>query len=247
MYARQLASDPKTRDKAIALLQKEVVDVGGGSALRPRESKRLFELHTYDQLADILLLEIPVSPPAKRKELLKQVDDAFQKISDRDRIGYDTAIYRGYIAMVSKPGSEGAIEAIPELERARDVHKLLYQRGNEPHEWKLESLLAEAYMRGNQTGLAKQQLLNVIRLWPDQSGLGARKALAQMLVKEHDGEGAAVQAKEIARLLGPAAKDDKELQQLQAALIVVNNGTLRPQDVSKTVAAMPETTPDEVR
>lgn len=245
-YAARLAIEPGKRLKAIEILEKDVNDKSQESALRPR-SRKANELQTYSELCDLLLAEWSSERDhAKKDDLHKQIDDTFQKITERDRDGYISALYRGEIAMTTKAGAEGAIAAIPELERARDIHKQLYPAGREPHEWKLESLLADAYMRGNQTGLAKQQLNNILRYWSDQSGLPARKMLAQLLIKEHDGDGATEQVKVIARLLGPAAKDDKELQQLQSALVAVTDRGLNRKDIAQSIDAMPEATPPEV-
>src|SRR6185503_13380913 len=100
------------------------------------------------------------------------------------------------------------------------------------------------YRRTNQTASYRTELDLIIRTWPQQ--VNPRKMLAQSLLGEGQTDRASEQINEVARLEGPAAKEDKALMRMQAAMLVANPKALKPEEIEKSLAAMPENTPAEV-
>src|SRR6185312_7287159 len=105
----------------------------------------------------------------------------------------------------------------PELERARELRKQIFGGQTAP-DYRLEMMLADAYRRTNQSESYRRQLKLIVDWLPQQ--VQPRKMLAKALINEGQTELASEQVKEIARLEGPAAKDDKDLIKLQAAMLV---------------------------
>ena len=241
--AALIHSDPQKRAEAIALLQKPITDPGEQGVLSYK-SKLLVELQTFIDLTNYMIESYgSISDVDQRTALAKEVDDNYAKVMERAEADPNmrpaTLKLKGKISLM-KGGQKGAIEAIPDFEKARELWKQLHTARNE-HDWELEYLVATAYVDSNQSGLAKQRLWDIVTGVP--SFIPARVMLIRLLIANHDGDLAREQLREFKR----AFPTDGNTPKLEMALYLIEPTSISQADIAKVIESMPETTPQEMR
>ena len=173
---------PEKREEAIKLLKLPVTDTGDGIVLAFRtkntlERETLFALTTYQVEAFT-----STTDPVKREALGKEIDESYHKLVDRMGVRPETLTLKGKIAF-AKGGRNGAIEAIPEFEKAREMWKVL-QPNKKVSDWSLEFLLARAYYESNQNGVAKERLQEIVDFLPGE--IQPRVMLTEIEIRDND-------------------------------------------------------------
>lgn len=228
----------KTRDEAIELLKKPVTDPGGASVLTV-SSKILLEKQTFVDLTNYLIEAYNATTDvAKRASLDKDINENYQKLVERAGVVPATLKLKGKISLM-KGGQKGAIEAIPDLERARELIKQTSGARN-AHDWEVEFLLATAYNNSNQTGLAKQRLWDIVNGVP--SYIPSRLMLIRLLISNRD-----EMAREQLRDFKKAFPSDPNIPKLEMALYLIEPTTMSPTEIAKVIETMPESTNEEIR
>ncbi len=229
----------KTRDEAIELLKKPVTDPGGEAVLT-FSSKILLERQTFVDLTNYLIeAHSATTDVAKRASLEKDINETYQKLVERAGVVPVTLNLKGKISLM-KGGQKGAIEAIPDLERARELWKQTHV-GRNDHYWEVEFLLATAYVDSNQTGLAKVRLWDIVTGVP--SFIPARVMLIRLLINNRDGDMAREQLRDFKR----AFPSDPNIPKLEMALYLIEPTTMSPAEIAKVIETMPESTNEEIR
>lgn len=235
--ASLIHADPHKRDEAIALMRKPITDRPGPGAVGVRRLETMRTLTQLELLNDLAadFSSTPEKSP-RRAKVSAQMDDALQgleKISHPD----DPLVLKAKARIeLARGGTQEAIQAIANLEKARDV---IRKEAKGQNDWDLELLLAYAYQASSQTGLAKSQFWRVIDARPDM--VSARFAMARILISEHDTDMARRQL-EAARKLAP---NDPELPILESALSARSLAD-NPTKAAEALANMPETTPQQL-
>lgn len=229
----------KSRDEAIALLKKPMTDSGGESVLTFK-SKYLLELQTYVDLTNYMIEAYgATTDAAKRVALDKDVNENYQKLVERAGVVPATLKLKGKISLM-KGGQKGAIEAIPDLERARDLWRQTHAARNE-RDWELEYLLAQAYVDSNQTGLAKQRLWDIVAGVP--SFIPSRLMLIRLLINNREADDAREQLQSFKK----SFPSDPNIAKLEMALYLIEPNTMSQTDISKVIDSMLETSTEEIR
>src|SRR5947209_7603077 len=117
--------DPKKRAEAIDLLKSEIRDRGGSGGVS-KHNKVDLEVRTYADLTNYLIgAYSSTTDPAKREEIAADVDKYFKKLVDRKGVAAVTLKLKGKIALM-KGGPKGAIAAIPDLEKSRELCREMF-------------------------------------------------------------------------------------------------------------------------
>jgi tetratricopeptide (TPR) repeat protein len=243
--AAMLHLSPKTRTEAIELLRKPITDQGDLGAITYRNRPQL-EADTYADLTNYLVEAYASSTnPAERDQLSKQIDESYQKLVERTGVSVRTLKLKGKITL-SKGGVNAAIDAIPELERARELY-LTVSGANARKDadyWDLQFLLATAYVDSQQTGQARQRLAEIVAGVPNFAP--ARILLARLQIRAHDldgPDGARAQVEWLKRI----APNDPEVHRLELAMEITNPNKLTAKDIDEVLAKMPERSLEEIR
>jgi tetratricopeptide (TPR) repeat protein len=237
--AAVLHLDPAKREEAITLLKQPVTDNGDSVVLATR-TKTAMERETLMSLTNYLVEAYAGTPDVdKRKALSVEIDDTLRKLTDRVGVTPYTLKLKGKISLV-KGGRNGAIEAIPELEKARDMWQQM-NPNRKVSDWDLEFLLARAYFDSNQTGVAKQKLFDIVEALPGE--VAPRLMLTQLLLGDHELELAAEQLAELKKL----APNDPQVDRLKQAMYFSDPKKLSEGDIQNGLKNMPEKTPEEIR
>lgn len=237
--ARLLHPDPKKREEAIELLKRPVTDATEGK-VTPR-SRVALEKQTLADLTNYLIEAYSAtSDETKRAELTRDIEENYQKLVDRMGITAMTLKLKGRISLM-KGGQNAAIDAIPDLEKAKEMLALL-NPARPIHDWELEFFLALAYVDSNQTGPAKKELGDIINALPNFTP--ARAMLARLLTIEHDVDGAQEQVTEIER----RTPDDPQIAKLKIGIYFISDQKkVNAEEIEKVLAGMPESTTLEIR
>jgi tetratricopeptide (TPR) repeat protein len=234
-----LHMDPSKREEAIDLLKQPVTDTGDSAVLATR-TKTAMERETLMSLTNYLIESYAATADlAKRKALGTEIDDTYHKLTDRVGVTPYTLKLKGKISLV-KGGRNGAIEAIPELEKAKDMWQQM-NPNRKVSDWDLEYLLARAYFDSNQTGVAKQKLFDIVEALPGE--ITPRLMLTQLLLGDHELELAREQLIELKKL----APNDPQVDRLQQAMYFSDPKKLTGAEIENGLKNMPEKTPEEIR
>lgn len=195
--ANVLHTDPTKRKEAIALLQLPISDPGfpGIGAYR---SKDTLEGDTWLALSNDLIEEVQATTdPAQRATLITQVQEAYQKLADRRGLYFVVVRLQGRIQLLT-PGPKAAIAAIQILERARLLED--QQRGAQSRDWELTWYLASANVQAQQTGRAKEYLLQICAKDGAPSFLPARILLTKLFLADNEMDAAFQQIQKLKEL-----------------------------------------------
>ncbi len=237
--ASLIHSSGKGRDEAIDLLKKTMTDSGGESVLTYK-SKLLLESQTFVDLTNYLIEAYGATTDAvKRVVLEKEINENYQKLVERAGVVPATLKLKGKISLM-KGGQKGAIEAIPDLERARDMLKQ-QQGARNDHDWELEIYLATAYVDSNQTGLAKQRLWDIVAGYPNY--IPSHVTLIRLLISNREAEEARAQLMSFKK----AFPSDPNIPKLEMALYRIEPNTKTPAEITRLIESLPESTTDEIR
>jgi tetratricopeptide (TPR) repeat protein len=238
MLAKVVDHDVGKRPEMIELLRRPVTDPGGPLLLSCKVHSAL-ERETQIALLQLLITQWAAAPPGPQRTQIS--DEIDQRMADLQRAApqsISTLQLHAKLLML-RGGSEGAAEAVPELEKARRLFQLRSGELN-THDWDLDYLLATAYTLTNQTGLAKTLLWQIVEARPDAPQV--HKSLLRLLIVDHEPDLASEQLQQLKRL----TPTDGDLPQFAAAIALLRPGAGQRPDVQAVLKALPESTPQQI-
>jgi tetratricopeptide (TPR) repeat protein len=227
-YARVLGDtgDAAKREKAIDILKLPAVPAGQRGA--QGVNFKQVEAASLLQLTRLRVQMYPtIADPAKRAELLDQIDEDFNRVNTRSAPNSAPVQWLDGSIRLLKHDDMGAVES---LGRA-----LALVSPRSPERYRIMYELARAYRNTAQNAAAEKLLAEVVdnfdTFWP------ARFELVQLYVADNNIAAAAAHVEALGRLQG----DNPDVIRLQ---MMVMSAQHKPEEAKKYYAKLPENTPD---